>query len=332
MLHESREEDDLAHALLLETCDIQRKLLERKPGVPQLQADLARSLQNLAMVRQVLGRHGEAEAGLLEAVELLEPVVAGAASVPQYQRDLAAVHEALGWLLTELRRLDEAERSFGRALELADRLCLDFPQDVHHPRLRGRILAGYALHLVASGRDDAALETADEALAALEPLLQANPEGIDLRRSTVNALTARARAAARTGDPGGAIADLERAAGMNPSEPGAGEERALAPAWVALWSGDASGAADEVARIEAGKEPSLDQRFAFARLLALAAGAAASDEARTAELAALALRQLQVLAAADGLTQRRRVRLQRDADFEALRSRPELQTLLSTGR
>jgi hypothetical protein len=118
---------------------------------------------------------------------------------------------------------------------------------------------------------------------------------------------------------------------MNPTEQGAGEERALALAWVALWSGDVATAVATAEAVADGAEPTSAQRFSIARLLALAAGQA-GEPSRADELAALALGHLQAIAEADALTPRRRVRLEHDPDFGALRDHPGLQALLEAAR
>jgi serine/threonine-protein kinase len=314
---------------------IQKKLAREHRGVASYQGDLARAYFHLGGAYRTAGRADRAEAALQDALRLQEKLAARWPAVPGYQSDLARTYDALGHLYRGARELDKAERAFARAVARWRKLARVHAAEPEYQAglCTSRCNRGDVART--GGRPEEALAWYARALAppeksGLGPLPPA------LRQARRDAHWKRAEVLTDLGRWDDALADWDRAV-----------ELTLVPAekpWFRLYrtrtlahAGRHAAAAGEVEGLVGPARGSGEFLYQLARVLALAAGVAAKDEAlppadrqqaadrygaRAVELLDLARAAGYFRAAAN------RKKLARDARFEPLRRRDDFQKLL----
>jgi tetratricopeptide (TPR) repeat protein len=115
---------DTAEDYLHKGLDIQRKL-EAGTEAPKNRWDLARSLNDLAMLLQESGKHAEAVKVYKEAMRLQEKLVGDDPTNPDYRFDLARTCNGLGELLRDSGEQSEAQRMHENARTLLDALIAE---------------------------------------------------------------------------------------------------------------------------------------------------------------------------------------------------------------
>jgi eukaryotic-like serine/threonine-protein kinase len=107
--------------------EIQRKLVDHFPHIPQYQSDLAMSHNNLGTLLKEFGKPKEAQGEYDQAISLQKKLVDHFPNVPEHQSDLAKHHNNLGGLLHELGKPKEAQGEYDQAISLQKKLVDQFP-------------------------------------------------------------------------------------------------------------------------------------------------------------------------------------------------------------
>jgi tetratricopeptide (TPR) repeat protein/predicted Ser/Thr protein kinase len=128
--HEAREQLQAALAISAELC-------AAHPSVPDYADALAEQLGKLALVHQLLGETGEAEALYESAVDRGETLLRYHAHTPQYRATMAMIYYHYGCFLQQEARYDEARLAVLESIAEKERFLQAFP---FHPQ-SGRQLA-----------------------------------------------------------------------------------------------------------------------------------------------------------------------------------------------
>jgi tetratricopeptide (TPR) repeat protein/tRNA A-37 threonylcarbamoyl transferase component Bud32 len=104
----------------------QRELAAGFPLVPAYRRDLARTLNNIGLLRRSLGRR-DWESPIREAVGLQRKLVEEPDSLPGFRRDLAHSLSNLGTFLRDNNQTEEAEAAYSEAAVMLGRLSNEFP-------------------------------------------------------------------------------------------------------------------------------------------------------------------------------------------------------------
>ena len=97
------------------------------PSVTQFQSDLAKSHNNIGILRSELGRRAEAMASYEKALAIRERLVREFPTVTQFQSDLARSHHNIGALQSEVGRPAEAMASYELSRAIRERLVREDP-------------------------------------------------------------------------------------------------------------------------------------------------------------------------------------------------------------
>jgi tetratricopeptide (TPR) repeat protein len=310
---------------------LQEKLASDFPTVPAYRQDLSKHHNNLGKLLRFLGRGPEAEVVTRRAIALQERLAADFPGVPAYRQELAKSHGNLGLVLQALGRGPEAEAEYRRDIALQEQLAADFPAV---PDYAMELAAGCCNlgHLVRDrGEPAASLAWYARACAALRPVLAKEPGLALARRFLRNTHWGRAEALERLGRHAEAVADWEQARALNDDRPydaafGLGRSGALARAGR---PGPATAAVEELLRPGRADHGTL---YDAARVYALAAAQvakAAPPHTNSLRAEHYARRAVELLRQALRKGHKYVAGLQKDADLDALRPRPDFRQLLA---
>jgi tetratricopeptide (TPR) repeat protein len=119
--------DEEARSAYQATRDIQKKLIEQFPTMPDYRQNLARTNNNLGNLLRRLGMREDARAELQAARDILRKLVEQFPAVPGFRQELATTHNNLGVLLTDLKKVDEARTEYETARVIQKKLIEQFP-------------------------------------------------------------------------------------------------------------------------------------------------------------------------------------------------------------
>ena len=177
-----------------EAITILRNLIAIQPHNSRLRFEVAGCQNDLGDALNMRGSHAEALVAYGDALAVYERSAAEIArpdtSIRAY---LAYGHRQVATALSGLGRRGEAGGSFERALEILQELATEEPQNPTWRIERQDILLRLAGNRWAAGEAEEALAAQDEALAILEPLAAADPEGLFLQDKLAAAREARVK-------------------------------------------------------------------------------------------------------------------------------------------
>jgi serine/threonine protein kinase len=311
-----------AEAKFRQAHELFSRLADDQPAVPQLREDLATSATNLGRILHTTQRPAEAEPILRLALAAWAQLASVFPGVPTYRERLAGCHTNLGTVLGQLKRPDAAAEHQRQARTLYERLAADFPGVTAY----AVGLAGNCCNLGHLERNQGHLEAAlplyTQAVMALENVLAKDPRQAAAREFLRNARWGRAVLFGRLGRNVEAAREWDQVLELEdgPNRTPFRLQRALA--WAR--AGNDVRAGSEVEELAAQKDLRIEYVYELARVCALVAAAVPEDPEPREAFAARAIRLLE-RARAGGFfrTADRVAQFQKDADFRALRARPE---------
>jgi tetratricopeptide (TPR) repeat protein len=277
--------------------EVYRKLVRDHPSVFDYSQRLARVYGDLG---QSLGQLGQTAAALESFGRMRETarrLVEDNPADPSSPAILAAAYREAGAQLHKAGREAEAVEAIGLALEVFRKLVRDHPSVYDNCRRLAETYGALGESLANSGRPVEGLESAREGLKVARELLASNPQMTEPRYYLGLALLAVGRAVARLGRPAEAAATLREAIGTWEAIP--------EPARTVYARYNLACGRSQLSGVLAGSSPEGDA------------------EARAeADRAMASLRD----AVAHGY--RDRISLRTDRDLNAIRPRPDFQSLL----
>jgi serine/threonine-protein kinase len=112
--------------------DIQKKLAERYPAVPDYQVQLANLHRQLANMHRTFSHFDKAEAEFRKGIEVQEKLVEEHGTVLSYRAQLAHLHDNFGILYQLKNQFPEAEEHCRIAMKLRERLFKEDRADLIH--------------------------------------------------------------------------------------------------------------------------------------------------------------------------------------------------------
>jgi serine/threonine-protein kinase len=314
---------------------IRQRLANAHPAVPRYQSDLAGSHHNLGVLLWFVKRLKEAEAEYQRALAIQQRLTTDYPTAPEHRRDLAVTYSSLGYLYFTGNRFPEAETAYQEALAIQQKLTTEFPTATEHAVRHAGMLCNLGNLRVSQGQPAAALDLAAQALRTLEGVLRRAPADAIAREFLRNVYWLRTEALFQLRRHGETVQACDHllAFGAGPWRNPAGWRRALSLAHLGQYP-QAAAAVEEL--LKAGTL-SPDTVLEAARVYSLLAAAARKDDKRPAaerdqladRHAARAVAFLARARTAGRFQDPAQVEnLNKDPDFEPLRSRPEFQKLL----
>jgi serine/threonine-protein kinase len=155
---------------------LQEGLVRDNPLLPDYQANLATSLNNLGNLYRLAGRQLDAETCYRRALALQEPLARDHADQAEYRRRLAGTHSNLGVLYLAEAETARAEVAYRDALAIREELVRDFPDQPAYEDDLAATHNNLGELLSRIGQPDAAQAAFRDALAIQERLAGAHPE------------------------------------------------------------------------------------------------------------------------------------------------------------
>jgi serine/threonine protein kinase/tetratricopeptide (TPR) repeat protein len=300
---------------------LNEKLAVEYPAVPEYRRVLARSHGNLGNLQRDSAKWAEAEAEYRATLTLMEKLAAEHPAVPQYRRNLASTHNSLGALLARQGQGRAAEAEYRAALAMWEKLAADFRAVPDHAVGLGRTYCELGDLIRDRGEPAAALDWFAQALATLEPVHRADQWTASARHFLRNGHWGRATALMRLNRPAEALADIDRALGL---DDGSGRtalrlERAIASARA----GEAAKALAAADELSAAGKLTAGQEYDLACVYALATAKLPPADADRA-----AVRALELLRRAFAEGYRDVAHMLKDSDLDSLRHRDDYFSLL----
>jgi serine/threonine-protein kinase len=304
----------------------QSRLAADHPQVPVYRQDLATSQKNLAHLLADLGKRTEAEAAHRAAIKELSRLANENTHVAEYRQQLADSQNELGLLLAESGKPKEAEMEYRAALKERTRLAQNYPRVPAYAVSLGGSYCNLGNLLRDEGQLAQALPSYDKAIAILQNALRVLGTDGTARQFLRNAHCGRAETLGRLGRSGEAGQDWDRVLSLS-----SGPEKdffRLKMAYNLTLSGEhvrATAIAEEMLK-KYGNNPHLLYRAAAVYAQAAANsgkdGPADHYAARAVALLRLALKH----------GYKDFAHLQKDSDFQGLRTRSDYLSLLKEAR
>jgi serine/threonine protein kinase len=309
-----------------EALALHKELIQGHPTVPQYQHHLAGNYDNLAVLYMKIRRIQEAEQVLQESLILHKALVTAYPKHPGYRAALANTYNNLCYVYQKTNRLREAEQTLQKALALKQVLVHDHPLVTQYAVDLGSTQCnlGGLVHQV--GPREASLDWLSQAIATLEAVLTKEPRHANAREFLRNAYHGRFQILTEMRRYIEALHDLDRILELVegfPLRDGFRLDRAVTLARLQRHA-EAAAEAEDLLRLN---KNSVDRLCKLAVVHALSAAAARDADRPQAEQ--YAARAVQLLQQAVAKGYKNVEALQRDADFDALRQRPDFQKLLN---
>jgi serine/threonine-protein kinase len=298
-------------------------LVQREPRSILFRQYLAQSLNNLGELMVVTKRYPQAEKFRRDCLRQREDLVKDNPSVPSYREELAWAYNNLGNLLGSLGRRGEAKQAFDEAIKILENLHHDFPEENAWVVSLGQGYLSLGYFLAREKQGALAVEWFGKAIGKLKdlPLSSSSPVA---RQTCRDALWSRAETQDQLGRHQEALADWEEALTWDDGTSGEALRRGRARTLARL--GQHQRAAAEVEILAPRAADSGEALYDLAGTLALCLGAAGPEESRAVQYqdrALALLRQAQALGFFNEA--QRKLELQQDSAFAALRARPAFQ-------
>jgi serine/threonine-protein kinase len=315
---------------------INQHLVAAHPGITEYRENLGRVHGSLGGSYSAMGRLPEIEEHERAALAIFEELGAAHPEITSYQMYQALFHRNLGETYLRMGRLAQAEASLKAALARREKLAAAHPERLEYVAYVGS--SETSLGALAERRGDpaAALGWYGRSIALLDDALRREPRHMLSRLFLERAFWGRAEALSRLGRHAEAIADCDRALGLDDGSEG--DQIRLDRAIVLARAGDHARSlaeADPLARSRT--IPPADRAYKLARLFARAA-AAIGDDPKVAEIDRASRADMIAARAVGQLGQARHagsfgnpesiVELRTDPDLNPLRARRDFQLFL----
>jgi serine/threonine protein kinase len=307
-----------------EALTLRQGLVERHPRVPRYQYDLACSYIELGTWHIKTRRFSAAELLLWKSLPLLETLV-GVSPNPPYRWALAGAHHNLSLLYQETERLSEAEESLRAALAQQQVLARQSPLVTQYKVDLGGTLGNLAALAELNGDLDACLDWAAQSITALEAVRAKERRHSVALQFLGNAYQGRFKVLNRLQRYAESLHDLDKLLELQNRSSERNElrlDRALILARLHRHA-EATAEAEDLLEFSQSHGARL---YKSAAVYALAAAAQDADRPQAEQYAARAVQLLQQTVT-KGF--KKVAALTNDADFDALRQRPDFQKLLT---
>jgi serine/threonine protein kinase len=308
-----------------EALALQEELILRHSKVPRYQYDLAANYGNLAVLYMKTRRLEEAEQVLEKSLALQEKLVKENWKYPRYRAALAHTYNNLCYVYQHTYRLDEADQALQKALALKQVLVKDYP-----------LVREYAIDLAGTqcnlgglvhqlGRHESSLDWFALAIATLEDVVSKEPRHAQAQEFLRSAYQGRFQVLNETRRYAESLHDADRLLGLLKESPTRDDfrlDRAVTLARLQRQA-EATAEAEDVLR---SSQSSIPRLYKSALVYALSVAAAWDTDPRQAEHYALRTVQLLQQAVSQGYEDVEA--LKENADFDAVRQRPDFQKLL----
>jgi tetratricopeptide (TPR) repeat protein len=300
------------------------ELAKDYPNEPEYRARVAGSHHQLGQLQLRQGNAAKAIAELRRAAAELEPVTVELPGVPDYRRQLAQIYHDLGTLLYMNGKEKESKDPLDRGLKLREQLFGEYPKWVDVAAEYGVSLIKRGADLADDGEFEAALPPFTRAVQVLEPLAKHDPSLPGAGRLFRNAAGARADVLMRLGRPAEALTEYDKVLALRTVENREyfRIQRSLALAHLKKHVEAAAEAAD----VAGGKDVPAFLLEDAAAVHALCSAAVRDDAKLSEQYAAKAVAVLRQ--AFEKNYEAIAAGIKSDKNLDALRSRPDYQTLM----
>lgn len=153
-----------------EEIKLQRAILKKRPGFPQVQRELARSLMNRGIVLAEKDKFDEAKAAYDEAIRLLESLPEDEAERPEAYQELARCYTNRGKLMSQNNHLGDAQNDYENAVESIGTAIKDAPHSREYQREQAVYLNNLSFLFRKQGNRERAIRANATAVEILEKL------------------------------------------------------------------------------------------------------------------------------------------------------------------
>jgi tetratricopeptide (TPR) repeat protein len=195
-------------------------LLRNRPEDPDLLVQMGGGCTNLSVIALNSGRPAESVDLAERAIAIQEKLVAANPSVTNYRAYLADAYRMAGYAREELGRLDEAARDYHRATELAEGLLAVEPTSTYARTLLAQGLLYESWLLIRAGRLDRGLPLLRRAQGLQEQVVRDHPRVVKHTFNLAFVCRALGRAEEQAGRPDEAYAAFDRARQIDEAEAG----------------------------------------------------------------------------------------------------------------
>jgi serine/threonine protein kinase/tetratricopeptide (TPR) repeat protein len=324
-LYEQTSRSPEAEEAYQEALPLRKGLVQRHPDVPKYQYDLARSYIDLATLFLKTRRFSAAEQLFPEALALLETLVRVYPNTPAYRQALAGAHNNLCILYQQTKRRCEAEESLQEALAQQQALVRQSPLVTEYRVDLGGTQCNLAGMAQLNGHLEACLDWASQSIATLEAVRAKEPHHAAALQILGNAYQGRFEILNQMQRYAESLHDLDKLLelrGASPSRDNFRAHRAVTLARLQRHA-EATAEAEDLLGFSQGDGARL---YKLAVVYALSAAARDADRPQAEQYAA---RAVQLLRQAVAKGRQNVEALKKDADFDAVRPRPEFQKLLN---
>jgi serine/threonine protein kinase len=314
-----------AEAAYREAVALGRNLVRDYPTVPDHQGLLVGSNNNLATLYMKTGRLPEAEHVFQESRTLGEILVKAYPKIPGYRAALAGTYNNLFRVYQNTDRLREAEQALREALALKQVLVRDHPLVTSYAADLGVTQRALGELAHQNGRPEAALDWFAQAIATLEAVLTKEPRHAKAREFLGDTYQYRFDVVNEMGRYAESLHDSDQILKLLEGSPNRDVFRLDRAVTLARLQRHAEATA-EAEDLLGFSQSSAARLCKLALVHALSAAAARATDRPHAEQ--YATRAVQLLRQAVARGYKNIEALKEDADFDALRQRPDFQRLL----
>jgi tetratricopeptide (TPR) repeat protein len=327
---------DRAETAFLKSMTLLDDLLAGDPENVEYSLLLAACHQNVGVVYGAQGRTTDAEAAYQKALALNQELVRDHPEVVDHRKRLAGTYNNLGLLYARERQHAKAEEAYQQSLALNEAILRDHPKVVAFMVDLAGSYSNMATHLRNTRSPEESLEWSARAIRILEPLLEQDPRDVLARACLFDAFQGRGWTLLRLDRPEEAAQDWRRIIELSAGQPHINMRLHRPSPLTRL--GEHVQATAEIETLLVEGHVQGRNLYMFAYLHSLCSAAAANDASLSpAEQVNLADqyggRAVELLrkAEAAGYFQDpgRLAHMKEDKDLNAIRSRPDFQSLLA---
>jgi serine/threonine protein kinase/tetratricopeptide (TPR) repeat protein len=213
-LHVDGGRPDQAESFYQTALIVRDKLAKDHPDVRDYAADLSASYFNLANLYKETGRPSAAAASYHEALKILDRLVGEAVFLTRYQKKQVTCWYNLALAYEKEGRGNDALAAYRKAIDLREVLVRRHPGDAEFALDLGKARGHLGLVLAAKGDLAAALENYDESIRRLEAVLEPVQTRALATGYLQEILAARASTLVQRDRHAEALADVDRALGL----------------------------------------------------------------------------------------------------------------------
>lgn len=282
----------------------------------------AQALNNLGMIYDATDRSEEGVKSQRESLAIKAELAKSYPSIPKFRQELARSQSNLGAQLMSLGKFDEAESAMQASIELYEKLSEDFSDQSEYAVELAGTYTNLARLWGDAGKLEPSLPVLAKSIAVLEACRERNPTLNKIRNSLLIAYWTRAMTLCGLDRHQESLTDWRSAIELDNGQYYVLLREKLVSALLCV--NDHAAACEAIEAVIAAPQATAEDLYLAGCTFALAAGMAA-DDAALAET--YAVRSVALLEQAFAAGCERPARLNTNAEFEPLRSRPDFQAL-----